>query len=121
MTNNNNPESFGEKIATKMSTAVGSWTFLIVQSIILMIWMTGNGLILVNGFDPYPFVLLNLALSTQAAFATPVIMISQNRQDRISRDRAKHIEDTVVNEMKIMKENHEDLEQLIKSIKNHEL
>lgn len=70
--------------ADAITGAVGSWPFVIVQAILITIWITGNS----RGwfhFDPYPFILLNLGLSFQAAFTAPFILISQNRQGEIDR------------------------------------
>jgi uncharacterized membrane protein len=63
---------------------VGSWTFIIIQSILLAIWVILNVLAWVKHWDPYPFILLNLALSFQAAYASPIIMMSQNRQAKLA-------------------------------------
>lgn len=71
----------GQKVADTVAANMGSWRFIIIQSIILACWILINTLqFLFKAFDPYPFILLNLALSFQAAFAAPFIMISQNRQ-----------------------------------------
>jgi uncharacterized membrane protein len=72
--------TIGQKIADNFASIMGSWPFIIVQSCILIIWVTLNILAWVNHWDPYPFILLNLALSFQAAYAAPIIMMSQNRQ-----------------------------------------
>jgi uncharacterized membrane protein len=81
---------FGERISDSVAALVGSWPFIIVQSIILVIWMALNVTAYVQRWDPYPFILLNLALSFQAAYAAPIIMMSQNRQAAIDRNEAKH-------------------------------
>ncbi|HZO70799.1 MAG TPA: DUF1003 domain-containing protein [Ktedonobacteraceae bacterium] len=71
----------GQKVADIVAANMGSWRFIIIQSIILALWILLNIFqLLFKAFDPYPFILLNLALSFQAAFAAPFIMISQNRQ-----------------------------------------
>src|SRR5262249_15223650 len=70
---------------------VGSWTFLITQSIILLAWMALNITAYFRHWDPYPFVLLNLALAFQAAYAAPILMISQNRQAKLS-ERRNHLD-----------------------------
>lgn len=71
----------GQKVADVVAANMGSWRFIIIQSIILILWIILNSIqLLFRAFDPYPFILLNLALSFQAAFAAPFIMISQNRQ-----------------------------------------
>src|SRR6516225_11036969 len=70
--------TWGERVADLIATWVGSWPFLIVQSVILAIWMTLNVLAWQYRWDPYPFILLNLVLSFQAAYAPPIILMSQN-------------------------------------------
>jgi uncharacterized membrane protein len=69
---------------------MGSWKFIIIQSIILLAWILLNVTAFVEQWDPYPFILLNLALSFQAAYAAPFIMMSQNRQQDIDRQAAEH-------------------------------
>jgi len=82
--------TFGQKIADKVATFGGSWTFIILFGVFIFIWISTNVYWLVNkGFDPYPFILLNLILSCIAAMQAPVIMMSQNRQEEKDRDRAK--------------------------------
>jgi uncharacterized membrane protein len=80
----------GQKIADTVAATMGSWTFIIIQSVILMIWIALNVTAYVQQWDPYPFILLNLALSFQAAYAAPFIMMSQNRQQDIDRQAAEH-------------------------------
>lgn len=70
----------GQRIADKVADTIGSWPFIITQSIILVVWIALNLTAWINNWDPYPFILLNLMLSFQAAYAGPVIMMSQNRQ-----------------------------------------
>jgi uncharacterized membrane protein len=79
--------STGEKLADKITKIMGSWRFLVVQSVLLTIWVGMNVVGYVEAWDPYPFILLNLMLSFQAAYAAPIIMMSQNREGQI--DRAK--------------------------------
>jgi uncharacterized membrane protein len=69
---------------------MGSWNFIIVQSVLLIIWIVLNITAFVQQWDPYPFILLNLALSFQAAYAAPFIMMSQNRQSAIDRVAAQN-------------------------------
>ena len=80
----------GQRIADTVAAAMGSWTFIIIQSVILMFWIALNVTAYVQQWDPYPFILLNLALSFQAAYAAPFIMMSQNRQQDIDRRSAEH-------------------------------
>jgi uncharacterized membrane protein len=80
----------GQRIADNVATFGGSWTFIISFGVFLAIWISFNIIWLSNkGFDPYPFILLNLILSCLAAMQAPVIMMSQNRQEEKDRDRAK--------------------------------
>ena len=79
----------GQKIADAVATTMGSWRFIIIQSIILLFWIILNVTAFVQQWDPYPFILLNLALSFQAAYAAPFIMMSQNRQQDIDRKHAE--------------------------------
>lgn len=82
--------SYGQVIADKVATFGGSWTFIIIFAVFILIWTSANIVFLANkGFDPYPFILLNLILSCIAAMQAPVIMMSQNRQEEKDRDRAK--------------------------------
>ena len=80
----------GQKIADTVAATMGSWRFIIIQSIILMFWIALNVTAYVQQWDPYPFILLNLALSFQAAYAAPFIMMSQNRQQDIDRKSAEN-------------------------------
>ena len=81
----------GDRIADKVASFGGSWTFIISFFIFLLAWMFLNFWMLHNkGFDPYPFILLNLILSCLAAIQAPIIMMSQNRQEDKDRDRAEH-------------------------------
>ena len=82
--------SFGDRVSDSVAAMVGSWPFIIVQSILLVLWMALNLTAWVEHWDPYPFILLNLALSFQAAYAAPFIMMSQNRQAEIDRTDARH-------------------------------
>jgi uncharacterized membrane protein len=83
------PASRGGQIADVVTEVVGSWRFIIIQSCLLTVWILLNVFAIVSHWDPYPFILLNLALSFQAAYATPFILMSQNRQSEIDRDRAQ--------------------------------
>jgi uncharacterized membrane protein len=69
---------------------MGSWRFIIIQSVVLLLWIILNITAYVQKWDPYPFILLNLALSFQAAYAAPFIMMSQNRQQDIDRKKAEN-------------------------------
>jgi uncharacterized membrane protein len=84
------PLTVGQRIADTVAAAMGSWPFIITQSVILMFWVALNVTAYVQRWDPYPFILLNLALSFQAAYAAPFIMMSQNRQQDIDRRSTEH-------------------------------
>ncbi len=80
--------SVGQKVADLVAATMGSWRFIVIQSAILIVWIALNVMGWIGAWDPYPFILLNLALSFQAAYAAPFIMMSQNRQSEIDRRRA---------------------------------
>jgi uncharacterized membrane protein len=82
--------TIGQRIADAVAATMGSWTFIIIQSVLLMLWVALNVTAYVQRWDPYPFILLNLALSFQAAYAAPFIMMSQNRQQDIDRKSAEN-------------------------------
>lgn len=78
--------SWGEKLSDSVAEGMGSWRFIIIQTLIVIGWMILNVVGFMYHWDPYPFILLNLLFSTQAAYAAPIIMMSQNRasdRDRI--------------------------------------
>lgn len=113
--------NFGQQLADKVAAFGGSWKFIIIFSLIIIFWITINMVFLFNkGFDPYPFILLNLILSCLAALQAPVIMMSQNRQEEKDRERAK--QDYMINlkaELEI-RTLHEKLDHLIIN-QQHEL
>ena len=80
----------GQKVADTVAANMGSWRFIIIQSVILLFWIAANVTAFIQRWDPYPFILLNLALSFQAAYAAPFIMMSQNRQSDIDRKKAEN-------------------------------
>src|SRR5215204_1919212 len=83
--------TFGERLADRVAAFGGSWTFIIIFATVLIGWVILNSLILLNrGFDPYPYILLNLFLSMLAAIQAPIIMMSQNRQAAKDRLTAAH-------------------------------
>jgi uncharacterized membrane protein len=87
--------TLGERVADGVAAGVGSWPFIITQSILFIMWVLTNAFIIADWlggepFDPYPFILLNLVLSFQAAYTGPVVMMSQNRQAAKDRDEAEH-------------------------------
>jgi uncharacterized membrane protein len=81
--------SFGQRAADWIARTMGSWAFIIAQSILLAVWIVLNVTAWIRHWDPYPFILMNLVLSTQAAFTAPVIMMSQNRQAEHDRVEAR--------------------------------
>jgi uncharacterized membrane protein len=88
--------TLGQRVADSVTTGFGSWRFIIWQTLIVAGWIALNMAAWINHWDPYPFILLNLVFSTQAAYAAPLILLAQNRQEEHDRVRAEH--DYVVNE-----------------------
>lgn len=85
------PPTYGERLSDKIAEFGGSWTFIIVFFLVLILWMALNVFMLRDkGFDPYPFILLNLVLSCIASIQAPVIMMSQNRQSVKDRQRSEY-------------------------------
>ena len=85
----------GARIADRVTAVFGSWNFILIQTGLIIIWLSYNGYAAVhylhsNEFDPYPFILLNLLFSTQAAYAAPLILLSQNRTAERDRIKAEH-------------------------------
>ena len=77
--------TFGQRLADGVASTIGSWRFILLQSTVIALWIAGNVWVGQGAWDPYPFILLNLLLSFQAAYTAPAIMMSQNRlseQDR---------------------------------------
>lgn len=110
--------TLGQRVADKVATAVGSWPFIIVQSLLLCVWMAVNIYLAVmmrnhpgflKSWDPYPFILLNLVLSFQAAYTGPVVMMSQNRQNEKDRLAAQ-------NDYEINKKAEEEIEVILKHL-----
>jgi uncharacterized membrane protein len=87
--------SFTSKVADKVAMFGGSWRFITVFILFMVLWMLANVYLLKRSFDPYPFILLNLILSTLAAIQAPVIMMSQNRKEE--KDRQRAINDYLIN------------------------
>ncbi len=87
--------SFSERLADSVANGMGSWSFIIIQTILVVAWMALNFVAFIYHWDPYPFILLNLVFSTQAAYAAPIIMMAQNRQS--DRDRIQAMEDFKTN------------------------
>jgi uncharacterized membrane protein len=107
--------TFGERVADGVAASVGSWPFIIIQSILLATWILANAFLIrdwLGGkpFDPYPFILLNLVLSFQAAYTGPVVMMSQNRQAAKDRDEAEH-------DYKVNRESFDRLERLEQNLR----
>ena len=88
------PDAFG-RFSEAIARFLGTGRFLAGQTVIVVAWIILNGIALENEWDPYPFILLNLAFSTQAAYAAPLILLAQNRQDE--RDRAQAERDRELN------------------------
>jgi len=107
----------GQRIADKTANTIGSWPFIVAQTTLIIIWITINLIALIRHWDPYPFVLLNLLFSVQAAYAAPIIMMSQNRQNE--RDRHQATEDYETNVR--AKEEIEEVQSILSRIENEKL
>ena len=83
----------GARIADRVTGFMGSWRFLILQTALVALWLAGNIYLLSRPFDPYPFILLNLAFSTQAAYAAPLILLAGNRASQRDRMTLEHAAD----------------------------
>ena len=86
----------GQRVADVVANGMGSWYFIIAQTVFVLIWMALNVIGLMRHWDVYPFILLNLIFSTQAAYAAPIIMMAQNRQSERDRVQAQEDFDTNV-------------------------
>jgi uncharacterized membrane protein len=105
---------FGQKLADSVANGMGSWRFIIIQTLIVLAWMVLNIVGFAYKWDVYPFILLNLVFSTQAAYAAPIIMMAQNRQSE--RDRAQADADYRTNcEAKV------EIEQLLQKLNSIEI
>ena len=86
----------GQRAADSVAKIMGSWNFIVIQSMFFLAWIVLNVAGWLYEWDPYPFILMNLALSLQAAYAAPIIMMSQNRQ--AARDRVEAHNDFLINQ-----------------------
>jgi uncharacterized membrane protein len=110
----NDSLAFGQRLADSVANGMGSWRFIIIQTLIVLVWMALNIIGFTYHWDVYPFILLNLLFSTQAAYAAPIIMMAQNRQSE--RDRAQADADYKTN-----CEAKEEIEQLLQKLNSIEI
>ncbi len=89
-------QTFGQRAADWTTKIMGSWRFIIIQSLVLILWVFLNAAAWTKHWDPYPFILMNLVMSLQAAYTAPIIMMSQNRQ--AIRDRLEAHNDYLINQ-----------------------
>ncbi len=82
--------TLGERLADGVATVIGSWRFLIIQTVLIAFWVALNIVALVDHWDPYPFILLNLCFSLQAAYTGPILLVAGNRQSQLDRLRLEH-------------------------------
>lgn len=108
--------STGDKIADRIASIVGSWKFVIFQTVLITGWVGFNFYGYIHKWDPYPFILLNLFLSFQAAYTAPILMMSQNRMEDKDRQRAIKDYDTDIRAEQEIKELHTKIDQLIKLV-----
>lgn len=119
-------KNFDSRLADIIAAFIGSWAFIIIQSIILIIWVCIN-IVGITHFDPYPFILLNLFLSFEAAYATPLILMSSNRQSERDRKQMSAVlkidkeDHRIIQDLKqIMTELHMDIKLDRQALKDHE-
>jgi uncharacterized membrane protein len=105
---------FGQRLADTVATGMGSWRFIIIQTIIVAVWMLANVIGFIAHWDVYPFILLNLLFSTQAAYAAPIIMMAQNRQSERDRHHAEQ-------DFKTNVEAKKEIEQLLEKLNTIEI
>jgi uncharacterized membrane protein len=107
----------GQLFADRITRLLGSWPFLLAQTAILIAWVALNVAAWIWHWDPYPFILLNLALSFQAAYAAPIILMSQNRENQIDRqklDYTYHVEMKNELELELL---HHKVDEVLKLLK----
>lgn len=109
--------TIGQKIADSVAYVMGSWRFIIIQTAIVLLWMSFNIFGWINHWDAYPFILLNLLFSTQAAYAAPIIMMAQNRQNERDRFHANEDFETNVGAKKEI----EEMQKALARIENDKL
>lgn len=109
--------NFWQRVADKVAQLMWSWTFIILQTIFILLWIILNLIACIYHWDPYPFILLNLLFSTQAAYSASIIMMAQNRQNE--RDRANAEADYEVNAQ--AKKEIEELQTRLNSIEINKL
>ena len=80
----------GARVADRVTGFMGSWRFIVIQTVIVAVWLAANIVLLSRPFDPFPFILLNLAFSTQAAYAAPLILLAGNRASQRDRLTLEH-------------------------------
>jgi uncharacterized membrane protein len=80
----------GARVADRVTGFMGSWRFIVIQTGIVAVWLASNMILLSRPFDPFPFILLNLAFSTQAAYAAPLILLAGNRASQRDRLTLEH-------------------------------
>jgi uncharacterized membrane protein len=106
--------TFAQHLADSVASGMGSWRFIIIQTAIVIVWMAANVVGFIFHWDVYPFILLNLVFSTQAAYAAPIIMMAQNRQG--DRDRVQADQDFKTNV-----EAKKEIEQLLEKLNSIEI
>lgn len=105
----------GDRLSDGLAKVAGSWGFILSFSFILIVWITGNAILLSKAFDPYPFILLNLVLSSLAALQAPIIMMSQNRQEKKDRLRSENDYRVNLKSEMISEDMHHKLGQIIEN------
>lgn len=120
MTTKKEKRTLGQRSADTVALVVGSWKFILIQSTILLLWAAANVILISYRWDPYPFILMNLVLSLQAAFTAPIIMMSQKRQAQKDRENAQ--EDLNIDQQDLLldKESVKNIKKILKILENNQ-
>lgn len=127
-TSNKRNSKIGDHLSDCITNIVGSWQFVSIQLVLFITWITLNAVSWIKAWDPYPFILLNLVVSFASAFTTPIVLMSQNRQNIVDRQKAEidyiintkaEMEITLLNE-KIDRLKEQEIHEIISIIRNLE-
>lgn len=107
---------FGQRAADSVTGGFGSWRFIIIQTVFVTLWIVLNVVAVIRQWDPYPFILLNLAFSTQAAYAAPLILLSQNRTAEHDRLSAEHDYEVNAQALTLLQQLHDEHGALLRQL-----
>jgi uncharacterized membrane protein len=113
-------KKIGTRFADKIVNFIGSWTFIIIQSVVVLAWIIINIIAFANHFDPYPFILLNLFFSTEAAYATPLILMANINQSKKETQRSTRNTTMIKTFEKMLEKLDQDINMDKVSLKDHQ-